>query len=350
MDAYDPAYAPAAYGLNNTGAICYLNSFLQALAGCTALCRAILQNADYLARTRTGAAMLAYFRALADEQGARPQPAPGTASLSAAVLGALVADLAARRPHVSFGAGQESASEALVHLLDMMEPEPAGPQASGAAGTAGTAPALSEESPVTRLFLHRFRCELHCRRCARVVSMDTDNAVTFNLFHFDHLREPPATPETFSRSVRLQVSVTEDYRCPGCAPPPGAPASAPASAPAGAPASAYRTYMLTMIPEVIVCAFNLYVGYGGVRRARYFPERLEFPALNGGTLVFLLVGQVEHAGSLAGGHYWARARRAGGAVYLLNDSSVAPDAFTPSPNTYLLFYHYAGLVAAGGKN
>jgi ubiquitin C-terminal hydrolase len=337
MDPYSPTLAPAGFGLNNTGAICYLNSFLQTLASCTSLTRAVLANADYLNQTKTGAAFLAYVRAYATTEGAYEAASPGIGQLSAAVLAALMADLAVRRPHVRthFGASQESASEALVQLLDMMEPphgdfeeevanidrkfdkdvDPNGPPQQAV---------HSAESPITRLFLHRFRCDLHCRECKKVVSKETDYAVNFNLFHLDRLRDPPKTVESFSKNIRLQVSANDGYICPNCK----------------KMTAAYRVYNLTMVPEIIFCTFNLYVGYGGSRVTRYFPASLEFPATDGGKLVFRLVGQVEHSGSLGGGHYWARGLRAGDRVFLLNDSSVSPSAFAPTPYTYIIAYHY----------
>ncbi len=344
MEAYAPDFAPASYGLNNTGAICYLNSFLQTLAGCTSLTQAILQNADYVSRTRTGAAVLAYVRAYAGLQGALSHPSPAIALLSAGVLSALMSDLAVRRPHVNFGGGQESASEALILLLDMMEP----PRAEGAAGPqTGDGPLVvqSAESPITRLFLHRFRCDLHCRQCKKIVSNETDYAVNFNLFHIDKMGTQPATVADFSKAVRLQVSATEGYKCPECHRLKREAAVARGEDPSSVVATAamaYRVYTLTMVPEILFCMFNLYVGFGGVRCTRYFPTRLEFPGVSGDKLVFRLVGQVEHSGSLAGGHYWARGLRAGAQVFLLNDTGVSPSAFAPTPNTYIVAYHYVG--------
>jgi ubiquitin C-terminal hydrolase len=314
MDAYSPAFAPAAFGLINTGVICYINAFLQALAGCTAFTRAVLDNAAYLGATRTGAAVLAFVRAYAAPAGAHAHAAPGAPQHSAAVLAALAADLAERRPAVRFGARQECASEALVHLLDMLEP-PAPP---------GAPP---EESPVTRLFSHRFRCDLRCCGCKQTVSAETDTSVVFNLFHLDQQHPWPDTPAAFSKAVRLHVSVSEGYACPNCQ----------------RATQAFRVYNLSMVPELILCVFNLFdLWGGGARRARYFPPGLEFPALDGGKLVFRLVGQVEHAGSQEGGHYWARGLRAGGQVFLLNDTSAVPSAFAPSSNTFLVAYHYEG--------
>ncbi len=335
MDPYDRTLVPAPFGLNNTGAICYLNSFLQVLAGCSSFTRAVLQNKEYLRQTRTGTAVLNFVESYASQG-----PVPGIEYESAHVLGALQTDLRARRPNVRFGAGQESASEALVHLLDMMEP----PKTLGGHGASGKPPASpdglpveSSESPITRLFLHRFRCDTHCRQCRGVVSRVTDYAVNFNLFHIDGLREPPVTVAKFSDAIRLQISTVEGYSCESCA----------AGQGNAVRSTGYRVYNLTMIPEIVFCMFNIYAGYGPVRRLRYFPDRLEIPASQKGMKhVFRLVGQIEHSsGSLEGGHYWARALRAGG-VYLFNDASVSPASFVASPTTYIIAYHYDRTTAA----
>jgi ubiquitin C-terminal hydrolase len=241
-----------------------------------------------------------------------------------------VADLTERRPHYrfQFGHRQESASEAFEHLLDMLEPPGEGSDQTCPSADAGTATYRSSlESPITRLFLHRYRCDLHCRACRSVVSSLTDHAIIFNLFHIDAMPRRPATPEEFSKAVRIQASAMDAYACPTC----------------GKATPAVRVYCLTMVPEIVVVGFNQYVGYGGQARARYFPPRLEFPtADDAGALAYQLVGQVEHSGGLEGGHYWARGLRAGGRVYVLNDTGVGPGAFAPTADTYLLAYHYAG--------
>jgi ubiquitin C-terminal hydrolase len=318
IDAYDPKLARPAFGLANTGAICYLNSLLQMLVGCTAFVRAVAANPDYMRRTRTGAAMLDFVGASEHFEGH-----------SARILAALTADLAERRPRAQFGAGQECASEALVLLLDMMEipvqahgdPVQAHGDPVQARGDRGRA-----ESPITRLFMHRFRCELLCRTCRRAVSSTTDHMVLFSLFHVDALRTRPDTPEAFAEVLRTQVSATENYQCPHCA----------------KPTAAFRVYRLIMVPDIIVCQFNLFEAYGGSRRPRYFPAGFALPAVSGGKLRFRLVGQVEHSGSMAGGHYWARGLRAGGRVWQLNDTGVTPAEFAVTPGTHLIAYNYDG--------
>lgn len=351
MDPYDSRLVPGPFGQVNTGAVCYFNSLWQMLIGCPAFARAVQATPLGPGSSRTAVAVRefvdSYVSSALAAAGAPAGAATGAAAAAAAaaaapqippmgtsaVLRALVADLAERRPAVRFGAGQESASEALVLLLDMMEP-PAADAAGGCASAAGPS------SLVAQVFRHRFACTLRCLECKKDVSVQTDHAINFNLFHFDGLPGgPPATPEAFSRALRTVVEPVTGYRCANCK----------------VVTRAARVYSLKMIPEVLFCAFNLYDRLGGQfggHYARFFPPRVRIPAAAGGAYEYRLVGQVEHSGGLGGGHYWARGLRqsAGRAaqegVFSLNDNSVAPAAFGASPNTYLVVYHYVGVVEA----
>lgn len=304
MDAYDGVLVPEGFGLNNTGVICYFNSLLQLLASCPALTRALLTGRH--ASTSTGRALTEFFRAFGRKKGS--SPSEGVELLSSRVLAALVKDLRQRRPNSEFGAGQQSASEALVLLLEMADP-----------------PGGGEQESLSDLFYHRYRCELHCPRCKRVVSTETDVSVHLELFHMDAAW--PRTAAGFSEAVREHRARVEDYLCEKC----------------GRRGAVTRVYRLSLVPDILVCVFNVYVEYGGFRRARPFPPLLAFPAADGGDpLIFRLVAQVEHAGGLSGGHYWARGLRAGGRVFMLNDTGVSPSSFACTDNTYLVAYHYAG--------
>ena len=328
LELYDAAAALAPFGLANLGANCYMNSLLQALVSCTAFTQAVVRHREYLAQTATGRAVydfVAYWRGAAGVA----LPAAGGAGASATVLGALGADLAVRAPSVRFGYGQESSSEALVLLLDMMAPAPSG----------AVAPVLpsgvpsSYDSPITQLFIHRYCCTMHCRRCGGKVSSNSDFAVNFNLFakEFD---TPVSTPVQFAEQLRNSSQEISDYACPVCK----------------VPTSAVRQYQLAMVPEILFCMFNQYMGH----TRHYFPLALSLPAKAGGAFDFRLVAQVEHSGTRHAGHYWARVLRkldaAAGApaadpshetVCRISDSSVGRAAFEPSTETYIAVFHIA---------
>ena len=348
LEVYDSALVPEPFGLYNTGVICHFNALLQALVGCSSVVRAALRHRGYLARTRTGRAFHDFFWAAAP--GGRP---PGSDPFEAGVeqgfrsarlLAALVADLRARRPTFHYGPSQESASEGLVLLLDMLD----------APARRGSPP---EENPIARLFYHRYVATVYCLECRAAVSEELDVAVQFNLFHFDSLPRPPATPEEFGDLIRGHVSPLEGYLCERC----------------GARGRGIRRYRLRMVPEVLVCLFNLYGGAGRAPRGgaaapcrhtrgtassircstssrssgaaargagRYFPARFPLPGAGGGALWYRWIAQIEHGGSLLGGHYVTAALRAGGRPFRFDDDAFVPtDRAGPAPNVYIVLYH-----------
>jgi ubiquitin C-terminal hydrolase len=311
MVPYDAKLVPSPFGLNNTGVICYLNAFLQLLTSCSTLTRAIFANEDYLRSTLTGTALLKYFSMFATAAGARAAPDANMAFGSADVLAALRADLAARRPKARFGGGQESADEVLVHLLEMIEP-----------------PGSTVENPIMQLFCHRYQCDTVCGSCKGVVSVKTDYSIDFKMFQL--LRNKTATNTTeFSAALGSHAQKVEDYLCEKC----------------GEKGKAYRIYTLTMIPEIIICVFGIYYQ----KKLNFFPEHVEFPLKGSkGTRVmqFRAVAQVEHSGSRDSGHYWARALRGDGVVHHFNDMGVKQTSLCPTEGTYVVAYHYAGVVEA----
>ena len=324
LEPYDSAVALRPFGLANLGANCYMNSLLQALISCTAFTNAVIRHRDYLAQTATGRAIhsfVAHWRSAAGAPGApAASGAPAAPGASATVLAALSADLAQRAPSVRFGYGQESASEALVLLLDMMAPAPDG----------ALAPVLpsgvpsSYDSPITQLFIHRYCCTMHCRRCAGKVSSNSDFAVNFNLFAkaFD---DPEITPTKFAEQLRNNSQVISDYACPVCK----------------VPTSAVRQYQLAMVPEILFCMFNQYMSH----TRHHFPLALSLPAKAGGAFDFRLVSQVEHSGTRHAGHYWARVLRrddtGSETVCRISDSSVGRANFEPTAETYIAVFHIA---------
>lgn len=336
LEPYDGRLVPPPFGLHNTGAICYLNSFLQVLAGCTAFTRAALRAAARLGQTRTGAALVEFCRAYTADGGAEAQgaatlarvPGAAVAGASAAVLGALMADLRERVVGDRIGAGQMCTHEFISQFLDM-----AAAPGDGGSDVRGSAVASIWANPAAQPFAYRYKCRTLCVPCRAFVSERADTGVVIELYDYDRLKPPPASPAEFAAAVRRPVERVEDFECPRCR---------------GREPKA-RVYSLTSAPEVILVMFNMFDRYGGARRARYFPEAFDLPGAAGGRLGYLLVGQIEQSGGMGGGHYWARCRRAGG-VYALNDSGVAPAAFGPSANTFFLAYHYIGTSDAPPQN
>lgn len=309
MEKYDISLIPPPFGLVNNGVICYFNSFLQTLCGCSAFTLKVLKNEEYMLKTRTGAALYKYVSMYSVEE-----ISPNISLSTMDILRALVMDLRERRPSINFGSGQESAHEVFILLLDMMEPQEIDAPENGII--------TSIRSPITKLFLHKCEWNTCCIECKKSISKKIDYGVIFDMHHIDFMQqrgEEVNTPIGFSNLIKTHVSPLEGYKCPTCN-----------------NDSVCRIYNLKRIPEIVFCSFNIY--YQPNRRIRYFPPYLEFDATKGAKMAFKLIAQIEHSGSLNGGHYWARGLRGDG-VYNLNDMSVSPSEFQSTSFTYMIIYH-----------
>lgn len=185
-----------------------------------------------------------------------------------------------------FGHGQESASEALTLLLDNIN-----------------------NKELSNLFMHRFRYTNKCNECNYTTEELRDHSYLFEMFHTD---------EVTIHKMSVQRSTLHDFPCSKCG-----------------KCNMTRLSLLTMLPEIICCLFNVYY----IKKKHNFPQTLEFPGSSGKTLKYILVGQIEHSGSLEGGHYWSRALRNDG-VYLFNDNHYEPSKLEPTSNTYMIIYNF----------
>ncbi len=304
----DAKSAPAKvepFVLANGGLMCHFNALLQALVSCPAIARVVQAHNAYFSKTPTGVAFAAFVISAAK---GRVSPAA-----SGILLDVLVAALKKRRPDFEFSAtAQESASEGLVLLLDMIAPE----------GSAAC--------PLAALLTHRYACSMRCTACGVTisaapsstagVSTGTSTNVIFDLCH--HTAPAlPATPAAFAESMRKFTQPT-DYKCATC----------------GRDDVVDRQYELRYVPEIVICFFNIYES----RPVRFIPAELRFPGSDGSKAKLCRAGvaQVVHAGALSRGHYTTVARRADGDFYLFNDNAAPVKSAwaTKAADVYLAVY------------
>ena len=304
MEPYNDLLIPIPFGLQNTGVICYFNSFLQILCGCSSLTKVILDNKEYLT-TRTGIALAEYVDLYTSNMAS-------IESSTRKILHALCLDLRERRPNIIFGSNQESAHEVFILLLDMLEPN----------DNLESSVISSIKSPITKLFLHKGMWNLYCKGCNTILSKEVDYGVIFDMHHIDSIAYENSS-KGFSNLIRQHTSSVSEYKCKNCK----------------KITETFRIYDLRKIPEIVFCSFNVYHG----KNCRYFPQTLEFPAIEENKKhIFKLIGQIEHAGTLSGGHYWAKGLRKNNQIYEFNDMGVSPILeFKSTQNTYIITYHFS---------
>ena len=168
MDSYDKLLIPEPFGLQNTGVICYFNSFLQALCACSSFTKVVMQNKEYLSETNVGSVIIEFVEGYINNN--------VNSLIAQKILQALCNDLKKRRPNIRFGSGQESAHEVFILLLDMMEP-------LSEKKEEGLISSL--KSPITKLFLHKGVWNLFCKKCNKIISKEIDYGVIFDMHHID---------------------------------------------------------------------------------------------------------------------------------------------------------------------
>lgn len=340
----DPALVPTAFGLANTGAICYFNSLLQALSTCTHFGRAVRENMVYMSKTGTGAAMYNFMRAVelatSGEVGPDGKQFVVDPRHSAQICIALFKALGELRPGFRFGGGMEGASEAVHLLLDMMEPPSEIAATKEAVGEDAIAFAGQITNPITPTFSMRIVEQLWCENCHKagrrrddvpdhcqvgVVSYRRDTQYSYHLFPGT---KGIATPTAFAKRLRSHSSVVDDYKCEVCV------------AKGEITGRVFRSYNMTRTPPVLQIVLPQYHAHVN----HYYPSAFCFTSNKGTQLMYRLVAQVEHSGNMHGGHYWTRALRKGrdGSIVptMLNDQSVGTSPpLAPNQAVYILFYH-----------
>lgn len=282
---YEPEYVPDPFPQNNTGSICYFNTLIQCLLSLPSVNHTVLsvEGGNYLLREYQRV-----LRAVLPREETTPH-SDRLAFASNNILSALRSQLRG-----DFGTGQECANEAFVFLLQCFN-----------------------ETSVDNLFAVRYALAVECPKCAKVTSRSTTTSLHVELFS-------PAkidTQESFTDWLLSHESPLSYYKC-EC----GVVSD-----------NVYRYECLRLVREIIAIVFNKY----HAKENKWFPEELHFPS-GEKSLKYRLCAQIEHAGSMHSGHYWAIVLR-GGKWYNCNDTSVEPATPGPTPNTYMVFYHLYAL-------
>lgn len=285
----NPEYVLPPFGLANTGSICWMNSFLQMLFGLSAFnqlalelqpecsCNAVSkQYLDLLIQWKSGADVTQDTFAFAGSK----------VSSAFTTLGTKL------HKGLKIGTRQECVDEAFTLFIEMIN-----------------------IPKITYLFTNVYECSIRCSNCATTVSVVRDNSIKIEMFS----SATPITTETAFRDYILHHTSTGDtFTCSKCN---------------YTMREFTRVERLRMLRECVVIVFNKYLS----KELKWFPPQMQFKALNGPDIKYQLCAQIEHSGSMHGGHYYMYTLR-NGKWYLCNDSSVSASTPTPTPNTYMICY------------
>lgn len=303
---YKKEFVPKGNGFINLGATCYFNSLLQCLLSCPAIYETLLRikEAPHVKANRLASNLLALWTNALAGRDVRDACVP--------IWRDIIAISQRQRNNVRMDSGQQDVHEGLMMFLDAMETIP----------------------EVRRLFEHRHRIQVLCDECKICVIDKRETNLVFEVqqdLKTEQSEKFKDRDETYNTTMNLNdflvkqnSFVDENHECPKCK----------------KKMEKFKTTTLTMIPEILPVVIKR---YGQRRSITPFPNRLEFSAKGiQQKLIYQLVAQSEHSGTMAGGHYWAVCQRADG-WKVLNDSSVQDGRSGPTQNTYVVFYHFTGV-------
>lgn len=294
LDKYDANYAVQPFGLRNMGATCYFNALLQSLISCTSFNKVMLENnfKNPLAKLCSE-----FLKAVKNNN-------PNVGEYSPNIWNVMFNLIKSRNDLVKFGYGQQDSHEGYLLFLEAL----------------GCLEPYKELSQVQILFEHRYNRYTYCGVCRKFVSKVAEENVEISVQ--SNLKHPDGDNKSkvdLNELVAAQKNIVNDYKCEKCQ----------------STKKKIRVERITMVPEILVIISKKYTADGKRKENIFtdFPEVLKF-----GNNEYRAVAQIEHSGGMGGGHYWAVCKRKDG-WYNLNDSSYKPDKFSPTNNTYVVFYH-----------
>jgi len=258
----------------NQGVNCYMNSLLQALVSLGPLQKKIAEYKNELERNQVGRLMLDLIR----DAHTRDSAWDGAPS----VVRAMQMELSRQGRKTTFGQGEESASEGFVFLietLDRIVREQTG----------------KKKEPFAELFDNEYWRVQKCPDCGKERERRINNSF-IDLFGMPREIMDDRNIGKFERWIEKHRDPIEDYQCTS------------RQCRENKEGTKLRARLeLEFAPPILLLCFGAYRAYGQEPHDWWFPRELTLRAQC--TMTYRAVALVEHSGSLAGGHYWAKCLR-----------------------------------------
>lgn len=297
LTLYDAKLELPAFGLRNSGAICYFNSMLQCFLSCTSVLK-VFDSTGIRTRNQLCAEVWTAIT--------RAREGVDASDMSIRIWDAFREQMREKGIRTTIGSGMEDAHEGFVKFLEAFD-----------------APELE------MLFENRYKTVVQCGRCGdcRALLNDKnkpqiDTRVFCKLALEDFLK---ADVETLI--LQRDDETDADYRCSAC----------------NEKNVHSRIERLVFTPEVIILLFEKWEQCAGAKKATYkrwaadAPDVITIPGQRS-EIRYRRVAMSEHGGDTDGGHYWAHARRRDGG-YRLDDTRVSAAEAMPTMSTYMAWYH-----------
>lgn len=304
--SFNKNYILQPFGLYNNSVICYFNSLLQALFGCTSLTEYLIQNEEKFKNNNFVKLYINILKIYLDKTDNSHKVDKNNLILFNEFLQLL------KQKNIKFGYNQEDAGELLVLLLDLIN-----------------------DKHIYNLFYHKYRCDIYCKKCKNLLNIKNDISIQFEIDNktinenfLSYKIDENLT--NLNKYIRNNYSDLQSYTCSNC----------------NITNQSIKISRLNLIPTIIVINLNKYI----TKTNYIYPNELYFiNKQSNKKYYYKLISTIHHSGNMNYGHYYTKSIRynidlnnktINDNIYLLNDTSFDTNNFNPDNLTYILFYHY----------